>query len=179
MQQNARMAYECIISILSKLPWEMANEISILQRDHIFEMVKLSIDFLDPFNKNSVCRPLLIRLVRAALCVPLFTEKQKTMLIAASRLQSCPPELLRFVVVPTPEVTEPVVVSGIALAAEERSYHSTPQKESVTHIPSPLKTPISSLAGNYSPRSPNTGSITESPPKLSWDSYDYNLTNRR
>jgi hypothetical protein len=76
-------AVQSIISILSKVPWHLPHLLSTLQRDHLFELSKLSVEAI-------VNQPLKIRshylekLVLAALCVPLFTEKQKTMILTSA-----------------------------------------------------------------------------------------------
>jgi hypothetical protein len=36
----AERPFEFIVTILSKMPWESYDAISLLQRDHIFEMLK-------------------------------------------------------------------------------------------------------------------------------------------
>ncbi|KAI9204059.1 uncharacterized protein BJ171DRAFT_507547 [Polychytrium aggregatum] len=88
--------FENIISILAKLPWNDPESITVMQRDHIFEMLKLAMESLVGYiqkEKNpSLSVSLSTRLLRAGLCVPLFTERQKSALLHVSQLE-CPDDL--------------------------------------------------------------------------------------
>ncbi|KAJ3365353.1 hypothetical protein HDU91_002235 [Kappamyces sp. JEL0680] len=102
MLQTSIRAYETVISIVSKVPWHKPEEMATLQRDHLFELMKLSVDALMTVSRPLEHRELLLRLIRAGLCVPLFTEKQKIMLLNAAGL-TCPIELDIYLYVPEVE----------------------------------------------------------------------------
>jgi hypothetical protein len=98
--------FQAVISVLAKIDWSCTKEISTLQRDHIFEMVKLSIDAVANLNNwpNFSKRPkelveIKTRLLRAGLCVPLFTEKQKVILLNTAGMP-CPKELIAYTYTP-------------------------------------------------------------------------------
>ncbi|KAJ3313122.1 hypothetical protein HDV04_002439 [Boothiomyces sp. JEL0838] len=76
--------YQTIISILSKVPWHSPEVLTTIQRDHIFELSKLAIEAIRSTYKVKDYSNILDRLVRATLAVPLFTEKQKTMILATA-----------------------------------------------------------------------------------------------
>ncbi|KAJ1341130.1 hypothetical protein BSLG_004254 [Batrachochytrium salamandrivorans] len=86
-----RRPFENIISILAKVPWHRANLIPILQRDHLFEMAKLgteSLLFQVQRVNSTIDIKFLEQFVRASLCVPLFTEKQKLIVLATAKHRS-------------------------------------------------------------------------------------------
>jgi hypothetical protein len=76
-----------------------------LHRDHLFEMVKLSIDAANLNNwPNYLQKPkemvtIKTRLLRAGLCVPLFTEKQKVILLNTAGMP-CPKDLIVYTYTP-------------------------------------------------------------------------------
>ncbi|KAI8820198.1 uncharacterized protein EV422DRAFT_82501 [Fimicolochytrium jonesii] len=95
----AERPFENIISIISKVPWHDPISISTAHRDHLFEMLKLSLEalriHLNRFDHN-IDDSLLDRVVRTGLCVPLFTEKQKVTLLNVAQIP-CPRDLVKFV----------------------------------------------------------------------------------
>ncbi|RKO83424.1 hypothetical protein BDK51DRAFT_49976 [Blyttiomyces helicus] len=83
----AERPFENVISILAKMPWYEPELISTIQRDHIFEMLKLSLESLHYHlsrEHHQISGSLQSRMVRAGLCVPLFTERQKTLLMSVA-----------------------------------------------------------------------------------------------
>ncbi|KAJ3127963.1 hypothetical protein HK098_005476 [Nowakowskiella sp. JEL0407] len=101
----AERPFENIISILCKIPWDKAGVVSTVHRDHIFEMLKLATTTLyQHLSKDTVSlsESLLVRLVRAGICVPTFTDRQKSTLLKMAKLQ-CPEDLLQFYVAPAEE----------------------------------------------------------------------------
>ena len=97
--------FQAVISVLAKVDWSRTKEISTLQRDHLFEMVKLSIDATNLNSWPSYTQKpkeivaIKTRLLRAGLCVPLFTEKQKVILLNTAGLP-CPKDLIVYVYTP-------------------------------------------------------------------------------
>ncbi|KAI8980996.1 hypothetical protein BDB01DRAFT_851411 [Pilobolus umbonatus] len=80
----AERPFENIISVIVKYPWHQLNLITTMHRDHIYEMMKLSIESLKiHLSKDYVHidNTLLERLVRAGVMCPAFTERQKSVLI--------------------------------------------------------------------------------------------------
>ncbi|KAI9305229.1 hypothetical protein BJ944DRAFT_239845 [Cunninghamella echinulata] len=91
----AERPFENIISIITKYPWHQAHLITILHRDSIYEMLKLSIESLmNHLSKDyvQIDPTLLERLVRVGLLCPAFTEQQKMVLLKTSTIE-CPPDL--------------------------------------------------------------------------------------
>ncbi|KAJ1563785.1 hypothetical protein HK096_011017, partial [Nowakowskiella sp. JEL0078] len=80
----AERPFENIVSILCKIPWQVTDAVSTVHRDHIFEMLKLATSTLRThLNKETVSinEHLMERLLRAGICVPSFTDRQKATLI--------------------------------------------------------------------------------------------------
>ncbi|KAI8995911.1 hypothetical protein BC832DRAFT_315172 [Gaertneriomyces semiglobifer] len=95
----AERPFENIISILSKVSWHDPECLSVSHRDHLFEMLKLSLESLKIHKSRSdhhIDETLMERMVRAGLCVPLFTERQKLTLVTVARMD-VPPDLSIFV----------------------------------------------------------------------------------
>ncbi|KAJ3274958.1 hypothetical protein HDV01_001822 [Terramyces sp. JEL0728] len=103
--------YQTIISILTKIPWHTPDLLSTIQRDHIFELSKLAIEAIRSTYKSKDYNDLVERLARATLAVPLFTEKQKTMILSTAQMK-CPKELAQFVYVPDENQTGQVTPAG-------------------------------------------------------------------
>lgn len=85
-RKTANRPFELIISIIKKIKW---GNCSVLQRDHIFEMIKIAIETLeDHLSKgNSHFTPnLLQRLLKCAFECPKFTDKQKNSLTCVSHV---------------------------------------------------------------------------------------------
>ncbi|KAJ3000873.1 hypothetical protein HDV02_002336 [Globomyces sp. JEL0801] len=122
--------FETIISILSKVSWYNPTSISTIQRDHIFEMVKrkspqsliitVAVEAAKSTN-NKDYNGVIDRVIRAALCVPLFTEKQ----------MQCPKDLLRYVYTPEEEeggVTQKMIDSITSIERSKPVWPSTPSR---------------------------------------------------
>ena len=76
--------FEHIASLLSLMP---SHRLSIVARDHVFEMVKISVETLALHLAKPTCNisPVAMeRLMNAAMQFPVFTEKQKQVLTQAS-----------------------------------------------------------------------------------------------
>ncbi|KAM3582832.1 hypothetical protein VKS41_004597 [Umbelopsis sp. WA50703] len=85
----AERPFENIITVVTKYPWHQAHLITTLHRDHVYEMLKLAIDYVQ------IDCTLLERLVRAGIMCPAFTERQKTMLLGTSGIP-CPLDIIQF-----------------------------------------------------------------------------------
>lgn len=99
----AERPFENIISVITKIPWNNYELISPTHRDHLFEMIKLGLDSLRiHLGKSDVSmdETLFVRMLRAGLCVPLFTERQKITLLNVAGI-SCPPDLAQFIYMPS------------------------------------------------------------------------------
>ncbi|KAI8917017.1 hypothetical protein DFJ77DRAFT_547854 [Powellomyces hirtus] len=126
----AERPFENIISIISKVPWHEPHLISTSHRDHLFEMLKLALEslrvHLDRYDHN-IDETLMERMVRAGLCVPLFTERQKVTLLNVAQMP-CFPDLARFVYNP-PQVERSHSPDGEKLeATSTRSDQSYSQR---------------------------------------------------
>ncbi|KAF9984810.1 hypothetical protein BGZ65_012540 [Modicella reniformis] len=112
----AERPFENIISIVVKYPWHQSHRVLPLHRDHVFELLKLSIESLRVhMNKeyNTIDSTLLTRIVRSAILTPAFTERQKTMVLHVS---SCPcPEDIVGWMIPAPTLAEPEAAANDAL----------------------------------------------------------------
>ncbi|KAK4509813.1 uncharacterized protein ATC70_007117 [Mucor velutinosus] len=96
----AERPFENIISVIAKYPWHQFHLISTMHRDHIYEMLKLAIESLKTHLAKDYVQidsTLLERLVRAGIMCPAFTERQKTTLLQASRME-CPQDIVGFLV---------------------------------------------------------------------------------
>ncbi|KAF9575048.1 hypothetical protein EC968_004545 [Mortierella alpina] len=92
----AERPFENILSILAKYPWHQPYRVLPLHRDHIFELLKLSIESLRlHLNKeyNNIHSTLLNRMVRSAILTPAFTERQKNMVLYVAGYTSSPEDL--------------------------------------------------------------------------------------
>ncbi|KAJ3171666.1 hypothetical protein HDU88_007746 [Geranomyces variabilis] len=126
----AERPFENIISILAKVPWHQPEAVSTAHRDHLFEMLKLSLESLRVHLSrvdHQIDETLMARMVRAGLCVPLFTERQKVTLLNVTQLP-CFPDLARFVYNP-PQI--------------ERSFSATDDS------PEALSAPVDRLAVQF------------------------------
>ncbi|ORY47752.1 hypothetical protein BCR33DRAFT_848462 [Rhizoclosmatium globosum] len=97
--KSVEKPFRWVISVLTKVPWHMTESISTIHRDHLFEMLKLSLDYAKTLlqDPHSQLDPDIVsQLIRCALCVPGFTEKQKVAVLNASD-STCPPDLEKFV----------------------------------------------------------------------------------
>ncbi|KAJ3262109.1 hypothetical protein HK103_003952 [Boothiomyces macroporosus] len=112
--------YQTIISILSKVPWHSPEVLTTIQRDHIFELSKLAIEAIRSTYKAKDYSNILGRLVRATLAVPLFTEKQKTMILATAHMK-CPQDMASFVYLPL----EPAVIPNTCEFVRSRQSSSS------------------------------------------------------
>ncbi|KAL0093760.1 hypothetical protein F4703DRAFT_1939642 [Phycomyces blakesleeanus] len=95
----AERPFENIISVIAKYPWHQSYLISTMHRDHIFEMLKLSIESLRAHLSKDYVHidpTLLERLTRAGLMCPAFTERQKLTLLQNARME-CPVDLYHVI----------------------------------------------------------------------------------
>ncbi|KAF8939743.1 hypothetical protein BGZ58_008831 [Dissophora ornata] len=100
----AERPFENILSILAKYPWHLPHRILPLHRDHIFELLKLSIESLRTHlskDYNTINPTLLNRMVRSAILTPAFTEKQKLMVLHVASCQ-CPDDIVGWMAPPAP-----------------------------------------------------------------------------
>ncbi|KAF9336807.1 hypothetical protein BG006_007318 [Podila minutissima] len=98
----AERPFENILSILAKYPWHQPHRVLPLHRDHIFELLKLSIESLRMhLNKeyNTIHSTLLIRMVRCAIFTPAFTERQKAMVLHVAGC-ACPEDIVGWMAPP-------------------------------------------------------------------------------
>ncbi|KAF0455593.1 nucleotide-binding, alpha-beta plait [Gigaspora margarita] len=83
----AERPFENIISVLVKFPFHQGNLYTTLQRDLLFEMLKLAIESLKIHLSKEYHRideTLLERMMRAGIMTPVFTERQKLMILQVS-----------------------------------------------------------------------------------------------
>lgn len=96
----AERPFENIISVIAKYPWHQSHLITTMHRDHIYEMLKLSIESLKTHLAKEYVQidsSLLERLTRAGIMCPAFTERQKTTLLQTARID-CPADIESFLV---------------------------------------------------------------------------------
>ncbi|OZJ02866.1 hypothetical protein BZG36_04087 [Bifiguratus adelaidae] len=90
--------FESIMSIMTKYPWHAPELYSTLQRDQIYEFLKLALETLRcHLVKDCVYidKTLKTRMLRAGIMCPVFTDKQKATLMRSAELR-CPPEYQKF-----------------------------------------------------------------------------------
>ncbi|KFH63217.1 hypothetical protein MVEG_10628 [Podila verticillata NRRL 6337] len=113
----AERPFENILSILTKYPWHQPHRVLPLHRDHIFELLKLSIESLRMhLNKecNTIHSTLMIRMVRCAIFTPAFTERQKAMVLHVSGC-ACPEDIVGWIV-------PPVATNEFASSSSETTF---------------------------------------------------------
>ncbi|KAG0337071.1 hypothetical protein BG004_007795 [Podila humilis] len=117
----AERPFENILSILAKYPWHQAHRVLPLHRDHIFELLKLSIESLGMhLNKeySTIHSTLLTRMVRCAILTPAFTERQKAMVLHVAGCP-CPEDLVSWMSPPTPTTTTTITADTDSLNLSE------------------------------------------------------------
>ncbi|KAF9912151.1 hypothetical protein EC991_000561 [Linnemannia zychae] len=100
----AERPFENILSILAKYPWHQSHRVLPLHRDHIFELLKLSIESLRMHlskEYNTIHPTLLTRMVRCAVLTPAFTERQKNMVLVVAGV-ACPEDIVGWMAPPAP-----------------------------------------------------------------------------
>ncbi|KAF8969301.1 hypothetical protein BGZ46_010690 [Entomortierella lignicola] len=100
----AERPFENILSILAKYPWHQPHRVQPLHRDHIFELLKLSIESLRTHlskEYNTIHPTLLTRMVRSAIFTPAFTERQKAMVLHVAGC-ACPEDIVGWMSPPVP-----------------------------------------------------------------------------
>ncbi|KAF9976857.1 hypothetical protein BGZ73_007656 [Actinomortierella ambigua] len=100
----AERPFENILSIIAKYPWHRPQLVLPLHRDHIFELLKLSIESLRVHlskDFHTIHPTLLERMVRCAILTPAFTERQKAMVLHVAGCP-CPENLLPWMTPPQP-----------------------------------------------------------------------------
>ncbi|CAG8493881.1 17208_t:CDS:10 [Acaulospora morrowiae] len=83
----AERPFENIISVLVKFPFHQGDLYTTLQRDLLFEMLKLAIESLKIHlskDYHRIDETLLERMMRAGIMTPVFTERQKLMILQVS-----------------------------------------------------------------------------------------------
>ncbi|RCI03746.1 hypothetical protein CU098_010501 [Rhizopus stolonifer] len=161
----AERPFENIISVITKHPWHQAHLfISTMHRDHIYEMLKLSIESLKIHLAKDYVQidtTLLERLVRAGIMCPAFTERQKTTLLQTARIE-CPVDLVSHLV-------SPIMVSlappGLQIKNTEYNVPSilfTPNSP-VLKLPTGLKQPKKTQLHTQEPWEDNLLSSPNSP----------------
>ncbi|KAG0263923.1 hypothetical protein BGZ95_003689 [Linnemannia exigua] len=103
----AERPFENILSILAKYPWHQSHRVLPLHRDHIFELLKLSIESLRMHlskEYNTIHPTLLTRMVRCAVLTPAFTERQKNMVLVVAGV-TCPEDIVGWMAPPAPAET--------------------------------------------------------------------------
>ncbi|CAG8604092.1 707_t:CDS:10 [Ambispora gerdemannii] len=86
----AERPFENIISVLVKFPFHQSDLYTTLQRDLLFEMLKLAIESLKIHLSKEYHRieeTLLERMLRAGILTPVFTERQKLMIVQVTGLE--------------------------------------------------------------------------------------------
>ncbi|KAI9496489.1 hypothetical protein BDB00DRAFT_121524, partial [Zychaea mexicana] len=94
----AERPFENIVSVITKYPWHQVHLISTMHRDHIYEMLKLSIESLKAHLSKDYVQidsSLLERVTRAGIMCPAFTERQKMTLLQTARIE-CTPDLFQY-----------------------------------------------------------------------------------
>ncbi|OLL23233.1 Epithelial splicing regulatory protein 1 [Neolecta irregularis DAH-3] len=123
--------YESLVSII--FPWHQAEFYTAMQRDHLFEALKIGVESLrnhiSKGNLPKLDRPLLERLVYSGLQNVVFTERQKLGLLQVARMR-CPEDMLHLIAPPlmqnsseNPSDRENFQDSGLHL----RALTATPQ----------------------------------------------------
>ncbi|KAF9931478.1 hypothetical protein FBU30_010094 [Linnemannia zychae] len=100
----AERPFENILTILAKYPWHQPHRVLPMHRDHIFELLKLSIESLRMHlskEYNTIHPTLLSRMVRCAILTPAFTERQKNMVLVVAGM-ACPEDLVGWMAPPAP-----------------------------------------------------------------------------
>jgi len=125
--------YESLVSIIVKFPWHRAEFYTAMQRDHLFEALKVGVESLrnhiSKGNLPKLDKPLLERLVYCGLQNIVFTERQKLVLLQVARMK-CPEDMLHLIALPPTQTTsentperEHILDSGF----QPRALTETPQ----------------------------------------------------
>ncbi|KAI9168304.1 hypothetical protein H9P43_007676 [Blastocladiella emersonii ATCC 22665] len=86
--------FENVMIILLKFPWHQRHLISTMQRDHLFEMAKLTVETLRAHlvkPSHSMDATLMARLLRSIFIVPAFTDRQKAIVLDTAGFAAWPP----------------------------------------------------------------------------------------
>ncbi|KAI8358767.1 hypothetical protein B0O80DRAFT_441399 [Mortierella sp. GBAus27b] len=135
----AERPFENIISILVKYPWHQPHRVLPLHRDHIFELLKLSIESLRLHlskENNTIDPTLLTRIVRSAILSPAFTERQKAMVLHVAGC-SCPEDIVGWMTPPGPVESETAKDTSETDSQEDGSQDDTDRDSQETVRPSP------------------------------------------
>ncbi|KAH8548507.1 hypothetical protein BGW37DRAFT_559910 [Umbelopsis sp. PMI_123] len=90
--------FENIMSIVCKYPWYQPELVTALQRDHIYECLKLAIGkYMLAANYITIDPNLLVRMVRTGVMCPAFTERQQNVILNAAG-QDCPEDIKHFII---------------------------------------------------------------------------------
>ncbi|KAF8937435.1 hypothetical protein BGZ47_009057 [Haplosporangium gracile] len=131
----AERPFENILSILAKYPWHQAHRVLPLHRDHIFELLKLSIESLRMHlskEYNTIHPTLLTRMVRCAVLTSAFTERQKNMVLVVAGV-TCPEDIVGWMAPPAP--VEPALthldsLDELSIATEDAENDSATPSDS-------------------------------------------------
>ncbi|KAF9358772.1 hypothetical protein BGX34_008777 [Mortierella sp. NVP85] len=168
----AERPFENIISILVKYPWHQSHRVLPLHRDHIFELLKLSIESLRIHlskETTTIDPTLLTRIVRSAILSPAFTERQKAMVLHVAGCP-CPEDIIGWMTPPV--LTENEVVKNVLEDSTQESIDSADgtgedSQETASEGPAPgeVDTRIENLAvSNEMGTSPVMKLMTKSQP---------------
>ncbi|KAI8580297.1 hypothetical protein K450DRAFT_198686 [Umbelopsis ramanniana AG] len=99
--------FENIMSIVCKYPWYQPELVTALQRDHIYECLKLAIGkymvlpecLCSHIAKDyiTIDPALVVRMVRTGVMCPTFTERQQNVILNSAG-QECPEDIKHFIV---------------------------------------------------------------------------------
>ncbi|KAI8642856.1 hypothetical protein BD408DRAFT_415730 [Parasitella parasitica] len=141
----AERPFENIISVIAKYPWHQTNLVSTMHRDHIYEMLKLAIESLKTHLAKDYVQidtTLLERLVRAGIMCPAFTERQKTTLLQASRME-CPQDIVGFLIATNATTVHPTSMNNSNAKQQLYSQQSVHPWEVMSEEDDLLFTPAS------------------------------------
>ncbi|KAI7832407.1 hypothetical protein BC939DRAFT_103074 [Gamsiella multidivaricata] len=131
----AERPFENILSIMAKYPWHKPYRVLPLHRDHIFELLKLSIESLRLHlskEYNTIHPTLLNRMVRSAILTPAFTERQKAMVLhVAGHL--CPEDIIGWM---TPQASTDVEADSVVqnASADKKTESETDIEQQVENL---------------------------------------------
>ncbi|KAI7901470.1 uncharacterized protein BX663DRAFT_562363 [Cokeromyces recurvatus] len=184
----AERPFENIISIIAKYPWHQLYLISVMHRDHIYEMLKLSIEALKLHLAKDYVQidpTLLERLTRAGIMCPAFTERQKKTLLQTASIE-CPKDIVHLLTsqnTTTTTTTTTTAAAATASAAIPSIFNPTVLSTCSTHqvgynsdtfsstISSTSSTPLRNCSELFSSQISTTASMnTCSPDKYDTDS---------
>ncbi|KAF9168374.1 hypothetical protein DFQ26_008997 [Actinomortierella ambigua] len=136
----AERPFENILSIIAKYPWHRPQLVLPLHRDHIFELLKLSIESLRMHlskDFHTIHPTLLARMVRCAILTPAFTERQKAMVLHVAGCP-CPEDLLPWMAPPQLSLQQQQPTSASSTPATAMASSGTSNAPS-SHLATPIQ----------------------------------------